>query len=349
MTMETNDQKDLNLDVADLNRNVLNFCGSVLVYYQDILNDSELVVCKLLIKGQSLQGVSNSLYISRERVRQIFNKAIKKIRDAHQDTLNEMAKLKDENEALKVRNHILEEKYLSEQSMEQIESVMSQEKKLCCNAKRLLNTPISNLPLSQRCKTVLDSAKVLKFSELPLLSETELLSAKRCGKKTIHDLQAYLHIFSLELNLTQEEVITRMAELNDEDISPDDFKDSTRITMEDFSSFSTKESESTDKGAAQIKDSHTAMQSENANALTLDDICAEIGTTKKNKKKWGRIVKRILLNNNIDTLEKLLSLKPSEFIDFEGVGKTTLYYTRKAIESFGFVWSDVHNREKEFG
>ena len=339
--METNNQKNFDLDTADLNRNVLNFCGSVLVYYQDILNDSELIVCKLLINGQSLQGVSNSLYISRERVRQIFYKAIKKIRDAHQETLYKMAKLKDENEALKLRNHLLEEEYLSEQSLKNVESLLGQEKKLCSNAKRLLNTPISHLPLPQRCKTVLDSAKVIKFCDIPLLSEMDLLSTKRCGKKTIHDLQTYLQKFSLELNLTHEEVITRMADLRDENISPDNFKDRTKITMEEFASLSTQGCEPSDEETVQIKDNHSPMKSESTNALTLDDICAEIGTTKKSKKKWGRIVKQILLNNNIDTLEKLLSLKPREFMDFEGVGKMTLYYTRKAIESFGFVWSDA--------
>ena len=336
--METIDQNNLNLDTADLNRNVQYFCGSVLLYYKDILNDRELFVCKLLIKGQSLQGVAKTLDLPSERVRQIFHKAIRKVKDAFQKTVNEMAMLKDENEKMKHRILILEKEVLSGQGMENVKSVLSQEDTLCRNAKRLLKTPINHLQLPLRINNVLDSAKVSTFSEIPLLSEDMLLHMKKCGRKTIYDLQAYLHKFSLELGLKYEDVISRMAKLSDDDIALDNFKENRRVVKEtDLGSFMEMGSEE----AVQVQNVQTPELPGKINNLTLDDICAEIGPSKKGKKKWGRKVKRILLNNNIDTLEKLLALKPDEFMVFEGVGKTTLYYTRKALECFGFTWSNV--------
>lgn len=345
--METIDQKDLSLDTADLNRNVQYFCGSVLLYYQDILNDRELFVCKLLIKGHSLHGVSKTLGLPSERIRQIFHKAIRKVRDAFQETIKEVATLKDENEKLKHHNLILEKEILSAQSLENVKSIMGQECTLCKNAKQLLNTPVSKLPLPLRVKNVLESAKVSMFSEIPLLSKDVLLNIKKCGKKTINDLQVYLHRFSLEMDMAYEDIISRMAKLSDEDISSDNFKSYTRVYKEeDIDSFVDQESVATTEETVQAQNVEIPQKADNTNNITLDDICAEIGPSKKGKKKWGRKVKQILLNNNIDTLEKLLSLKPEEFMDFEGVGKTTLYYTRKAIESFGIIWSDVFNEDR---
>ena len=223
MTMETTDLKDMNIDTEDLNSFLKHFCASILVYYQDILVDKELSVCKYLINGLSVTETSERLGMKKERVRLLFRKAILKISHAHHQRQDEIAKLKEEIGELKHRNLILERECLSEQSVEYVNSVMSNEKTLCRNAKRLLNTPIDLLPLPQKCKKILASLKVSQFSEIPLLSETMLLETNNCGKKTIHDLQAYLHRFSLDLGLTYDEVVIQMAQLNDDDISPENF------------------------------------------------------------------------------------------------------------------------------
>ncbi len=338
--METTNQKEFSVETADLNRNLQYFSGSILVYYQDVLKDIELSVCNLLIKGHTLLSVSKALGLTRERVRQIFHKSIKKIGDAHQQKLNELAALRDENAELNYHINILKKEYLSEQSLKNADHTMSQKRPLCDNAKRLLNTPVQFLQLPQRAKNVLSSARVSYFREIPLLSEEILINRKNCGMKTIYELKAYLHKYNLELGLSYDEIINRMAELNDEDISDDNLKYSTRVTMDEFAAFLSQGNKPTED-IVETKDLDTFQQSKKTKNLTLDDICGETGKTKKSKKKWSRVVKRILLKNKIDTLEKLLSLKPSEFMEFEGVGKTTLYYTRKAIESFGFVWSDV--------
>lgn len=216
--MQKDIELDLNLDAEGLNRNLQYFCGTVLLYYQDILTEREFSVCSLLIKGQSIQSVAKPLGLTRERVRQVFHKAIHKIREAHQETINKIESIKEENEKLKRRNLLLEEEYLSESGLKYVESLLTAEDKLCRNAKRLLNTPIDLLPLSPRVKA-LNSAKVSRFSEIPLLSESKLLGIKNCGRKAINDLQTYLQNYSLHLNMTYEVLVERMAKLSDIDIS----------------------------------------------------------------------------------------------------------------------------------
>ena len=217
--MQKDIELDLNLDAEGLNRNLQYFCGTVLVYYHDILTEREFSVCSPLIKGQSIQSVAKPLGLTRERVRQIFHKAIHKIREAHQETINKIESIKEENEKLKRRNLLLEEEYLSESGLKYVESVLTTEDKLCRNAKRLLNTPIAQLPLPPRVKNALNSAKVSRFSEIPMLSESKLLGIKNCGRKAINDLQTYLQNYSLHLNMTYEVLVERMAKLRDKDIS----------------------------------------------------------------------------------------------------------------------------------
>lgn len=339
--MKDFDQKERSYEeVGELNRNLISFCGHILVNYQDVLNDRELFVCQLLIKGQSLLSVSKTLGLSKELVRLIFLKAIRKIKAAYHETIKEMAMLKEQNEALKIRNQILENELLSEQSLKEAETVQSQQQALCRNARRLLNTPIDSLPLPPRVKNVLSSANITHFSDIPQFSIDNFYKMRNCGRKTIEELQAYLSKFSLEMGMTYDEIVARLATLSDEDIQIENVNSRTRLTFEkDFAAFIATAARPTNKENVQVIP--PPPQIEKAEEITLNDICARIGLSKKGKRKWSRKVKQILLNNNIDTLDKLLSIKPDDFLNLEGVGKTTLYHTRKAIESFGIVWSDA--------
>lgn len=329
-------------NAGELTKNLISFCGHILVNYQDVLNDRELFVCQLVIKGQSMQSVSKTLGLSRDLVRQIFLKAIRKMKAACHETIKEIAMLKEQNEALKIRNQILENELLSEQNLKEAEILQSQQQALCRNARRLLNTPIDSLPLPPRVKNVLSSANITHFSDIPQFSVDDYYKMKNCGRKTIVDMQAYLSKFSLKLGMTFDEIVARLARLSDEDIQIEDINSRTRLTFEkDFAAFIATADRPTNKENVQVIT--TLPQIEKAKEITLDDICARIGQSKKGKRKWSRKVKQILLNNNIDTLDKLLSLRPDDFLNIEGVGKTTLYHTRKAIESFGIVWSDAQN------
>lgn len=311
-----------NEDAAELNRNVVLFCATILSHFQDVLNEREKVICKLLVNGQSMLSVAKLLNISKERVRQIYWKSIRKIEAAYKEAAAEIEELREENESLKRRNYILENELLSAKSLENVDNLLAKEPTLCRNAGLLMNAPIHNLPLPARVINALSHAGVETFGDIPLFSTRDLETLRNCGRKAIVEIQNYLDKFSLRPGMTHKEIIAKLSTLSDEDIPTEDLQHGLSfMNGNDISSF--------------------IMTEKIPVEITLDDICAEIGSTRKSKKKWSRLVKSVLDENNLDSLEKLLALTPSEFKRMRGVGPTTLQHLRKAMSKFGIVWSDV--------
>jgi hypothetical protein len=118
-----------------------------------------------------------------------------------------------------------------------------------------------------------------------------------------------------------DDVVAKLAKLSDEDISSDNF-DGYKAEKNPI---------------VIIQEVHTT---EHLEQMTLSQFCAKMGHGKKARKKWGGQVKRILLANQIDTLEKFLAMKPCEFEALKGVGPTTLKYAKIAFDHFGIAWTD---------
>ena len=337
---------------AELDFSVVSaFIRMVFSRYLEEANNEDRIVYEMLINGQSIQRVAFNRGLSDEKVKQIFFRMTQRINRAFIADLDELVKLRIKNNELKAtieklqkdndelrhRNYLLEIEYLSSQSVEVVDELLSKELSLCTNAKRLLKTPARFLPLSTRVINVLKEGNIVLFEEIPQLSTNELYMMKGCGKKTIYELEEYLSKFSLKLGMTYKELISQMADLTDENISPDNY--------EGVRSVRKKVPDSNIDQLLSIYGQSDGNAIAQVEQITLDDVIEGIGTSKKMKKKWAVKVKRILKENDIDSLEKLLSLTPSGFLSLEGVGRTTLYYTRRAIESFGIIWSDVTQKE----
>ena len=59
------------------------------------------------------------------------------------------------------------------------------------------------------------------------------------------------------------------------------------------------------------------------------------------KKGEGRTIKAggaWIFDNEIDTIEKLLSIKPDVFKCFKEVDYPTFFYLEKAVKNLGFYW-----------
>ncbi|MBR1520636.1 MAG: hypothetical protein IJ635_05300 [Bacteroidaceae bacterium] len=320
MEKKQNDNTDVN--ITDLNSHILQFCSRILTQFQDVLDDREKDICKYLLEGRSRTWVCENYSISRERVRQIFYKSIKKISDAYEEVLQKIEEITKENEKLKHKNFVLENELISFQAKKSVDSLLGQEQSLCMNAVKLLNVPVRYLPMSARAINVLEAVNAQTFKEIPLLTPEQLYRINKCGNKTIYDIKNYLSKFDLELGMLYDDVVKKLAKLSNEDIS-----------SENFGAYRVKKSP-----IEIIQEVHTMGQLEQ---MTLSQFCAEMGHGKKARKKWGGQVKRILLANQIDTLEKFLAMKPSEFEALKGVGPTTVKYARIAFDRFGLVWTDV--------
>lgn len=324
--MEEKQYDTIDVDITEMNRNVLQFCGGILTQFQDVLSNREKEICKLLLEGRSRTWICDNYGITRERVRQIFFKSIKKINNAYDELLQKNEKDTLENEQLKHKVFALEQEMLSFQNKEKREGFATQEQSLCSHAARLLDVPVRFLPLSVRAIHVLEDANALTFKEIPLLSVEQLYQIKQCGSKTIHDIKNYLSKFGLELGLLYDDVITRLSKLSNTDIAPESFGD-----------YRAKKTP--------IVITHTNRAIENSNQIkqmTLSQFFAEIGQGKR-AKKWSSKILRILRDNQIDTLEKFMSMKPCEFEALKGVGPSTLKYAKRAFDHFGLVWSNTED------
>lgn len=78
--------------------------------------------------------------------------------------------------------------------------------------------------------------------------------------------------------------------------------------------------------------------STDTNGITLEDVYAAIGNRKKS---YAYRLRTFCKEKNIDTLEEFLHIPPSEFINYKGIGITTLHIIRKSIEGLGIVWTDA--------
>lgn len=313
----------INVDTGELNRNVLRFCGSVLCYFQEVLDERERHICLNLIKGRTILSVADELYLTRERVRQIFVKSISKINDAYTEAIEEMETYKRKCEVLKHRNDILESELLSEEGRKHAQSVIAQEGSLCNKALNLLNAPVGQLPLNHRVKNALWNAGAMKFSEIPQLSNDRLMGLRQCGRKTVTDITKYLAKFSLRLGMTYEEIVKKLTTLSEEDIPIEDLQQGIPIMKEDEIS------------------SH--LMSDNIPVdITLEDFYEEVGYNKRSKKKWRTKIRHILERYNINTLEELLLFTPSEFKELNGVGPSTLQHIKRGLSKCGITWPDVH-------
>jgi DNA-directed RNA polymerase alpha subunit len=91
-----------------------------------------------------------------------------------------------------------------------------------------------------------------------------------------------------------------------------------------------KDLESLKHGINEIK-----MQPKIPAQVTLDDLYKALGNYKPAYKNW---LKAAVEENNIQTLDELLRLRPREVKKMKHIGITTLYYIREALEDLGVQW-----------
>ena len=216
MLEETNTQME-DLDIVTLNRAATRFCANVISNFQEVLNDRETFICEQLIKGKSMKSISYELGLTNERVRQIYEKCIRIIHKAFQESVEEKEAIRNENRVLKHRNKLLEKELLDSDRLKNVDDIFKLEESLCMAARKLLRSPLVNLDLPVRAFNVLRIMNVMFFSEIPQLTVEDLLRVHHCGKKTVCDLKTYLSQYNLSLGMTYGEIVSRLAKMSDED------------------------------------------------------------------------------------------------------------------------------------
>lgn len=179
------------------------------------LSERELnIVCKVA-EGCTNTEIGGAYNLSRERVRTIFEKAMRKIRE-----LTSYSTIIDENDFLRKKIGIIKDSYnelLKEN--ERILATAGKEKdareKLNITDDEIamaeeLSSPVRELPLPQRLINCLIHGGFETLADIVVVEKTDFLKIKSLGKKSISQLDDYLFSMYLNFGTPQKDVDTLM-------------------------------------------------------------------------------------------------------------------------------------------
>ena len=163
---------------------------------KQFLNEKELfVINKRFKEKQTLEQIGNILGVTRERIRQIENKAIGKlsskryIREIIKDSVKNELIEKEKND--KLYNEI-KEKMTYEIALQIVGEQMSYEKALEIVNKKCEGISIANIGFSCRTVNCLQRANIFTLDELLTHSEEDLLKIRNFGRKCIEEVNDFL-------------------------------------------------------------------------------------------------------------------------------------------------------------
>jgi RNA polymerase sigma factor (sigma-70 family) len=157
------------------------------------LSQRESEVLKMaMIDNQSLEEIGEKFNLSRERVRQILEKARHRLLRRLSATKNLEAIIQD----LRLTNGSLTK------TIKDLEGKLNLPPSLPpTSTDRLLATPIDELELSVRAHNCLKAANIKTLGELAQLQEYELLKFRNFGRKALNELSYLLEEHNLEFGM----------------------------------------------------------------------------------------------------------------------------------------------------
>lgn len=147
---------------------------------QSLTERENFVLSERYTRLMTYDKIGKSLGVSRERIRQICKKALRKLR--HPSRLNLIKQGADYNGRLKKLNEI----------------------KRSVNIEKCTHLSLDDVGLSVRTYNVLRRAGFQTFSDIAHLELDELMTIKNCGRRTIEEIQAIqngnLHLYDADVN-----------------------------------------------------------------------------------------------------------------------------------------------------
>lgn len=171
-----------------------------------VLCESEQYVFSDVIDGRSYEAIGECMTITRERVRQIFQKVLRRTCAAmksYTQMLNETTELRDAVALLQVE---VKEKDKELQLLRQrLELPEPQEPDT--EMRRLLRTPLWDMALSVRVVTCLKSCDIETLGDLVQRSKIDILRIRNLGKKSLRELDDLLGKYDLQWGSDIQELI----------------------------------------------------------------------------------------------------------------------------------------------
>lgn len=215
--MKTNEKSEFNEDFMTFNNKNQNvtFLKSFVdfAFGVELIDERQCKVLKMMIDGDSLEEVANYYNLTRGRIRQIFEKACRKIRrvECIKGKLDSIHALKLELlDTKRLLNAAVEKLSLHEQvehslSEEHEREELIKEFERSDELVNILNTSIIDL-VSNRALNCLKFVGVETLGDLVQLKETEMLRYRNFGKKSLNELKELLEKYGLSFDMNIKEI-----------------------------------------------------------------------------------------------------------------------------------------------
>ena len=158
-------------------KNVTNLLISLLPHFSDCLSDREVEIVLFVLQGEKISDVAEKVKLSRDRTRQIWEKAIRK-----------MSCFPNE---LQARDERIED---LTKTIEELEARLDQAgiDKVPHSKSNLLASPIYNFDFSVRTLNCLMAAEIRTVGDLVKHTREDLLKSRNFGKKGLTELDEWL-------------------------------------------------------------------------------------------------------------------------------------------------------------
>lgn len=198
----TKDHKQLMANMGIESNHFKMLCNAIRVgiEFTPLYDREKSVVLGVIDGGKTFTEIGEEWDLTRERVRQIYNKALCRLRYAlhqyvsEQDKLHmELTRLREDNERLRLKNEGL---------LEAITAAQIESPKDVHDAERLkiLSTPISELNTSVRLQNCCRTAELVTIGDVVRIgSKREFLRYGHFGRKSLTELQGILSEYGFEL------------------------------------------------------------------------------------------------------------------------------------------------------
>lgn len=139
-----------------------------------------------VLDGTTYEAIGDELYLSRERVRQIFYKASRRLRAAMKSYRKML------NETIELR-HLQNEIQEKDKELQRLRKVLNMpEPKPNEKMRKLLCTPLEQMGLSIRALNCLSAADIETMGDLVQYTRADLLKFRNFGKKSFQELDDLL-------------------------------------------------------------------------------------------------------------------------------------------------------------
>lgn len=160
-------------------------------------SERETKILELFFNGESIVKIADAFSLSRERVRQIIIKSIRKLNNA----LVELCDLKKENSELKseiakVKTQLIMQEGMKEEQSDDIPPSVFSIRLVDCN-----------LPV--RVLNATRAVNIDTIGDLVQYSKLDLLKFRCLGKKSVFQLDDFIHDMGLEWNMSKAKIYAR--------------------------------------------------------------------------------------------------------------------------------------------